>query len=140
MDEEMIRHVPQEDRMGCVIASLAMVLGLTYQETLKRFNAEGTKGYSFYWWMEALSQSGWSYQMLWKTDQLTGYNRAEWPPKPWAPLHLCQVHTPQGAHMVVMKEDGIVYDPAFPHPLDPYRLDITRYEYVDYVAGLFPVK
>lgn len=138
----MIQHVPQEDRMGCMIASVAMILGLTYAEAAQRFDATIVRrnGASFYWWMEALGQSGWSYQMRWRTDQITNTWRETWPPAPWAPLHICQVRTPDGAHMVVMREDGTVLDPALPHPTAPYRLDLSRYETVEYVAGLFPVK
>jgi hypothetical protein len=135
-----IRHVKQEDERGCAIASLAMVLGLSYKATAKRFNIPRS-GSSYYKWMEVLAQSGWSYQMLWKTDQLTSRAREIWPPEPWAPVHLCQIQTPLGAHMVVMKHDGAILDPALPHSdIEPFRLDITHYTSVDYVAGLFRVR
>lgn len=55
-----------------------------------------------------LQQHGFWWQRTYRAWESEG----NWPPEPWAPIHLCQVEQPsRNAHFVVMDAWGVVLDP-----------------------------
>ena len=131
--------VRQEHVNGCVIASLAMVLGRTYQSVhdelapqIWHWDNDAVKGIEdhderqrlgwkkgndfskngvclgqVYRWLE---ERGFATQLRWAWRW--GHERVrEWPPKPFAPVHICDVMTVAGSHAVVMTAEGKILDP-----------------------------
>lgn len=148
-----VRHVKQQDTYGCVIASLAMISGLTYEEVAAEYpwfrERNGcdldTVSYDFLW------RHGFAWQQVYPyrpdiakpegismDDWRRDHARDPWPPKPWAPAHLCQVVVRGGsgvAHCVVMLADGSVLD-----PLNENRNTLQDYECVHNARGLWDVR
>ena len=143
-----IRHVRQEHTYGCVLASLAMLAGMTYAEVLAEYpwaiEKEGvdldTVSFDFLW------RHGFAWQQVYPSHPETNrdpslpmaerralYGRKPWPPEPWAPAHLCQVVTSM-THAVVMLPDGTVLD-----PIDPASRRLADYEAVHSVRGIWDV-
>jgi hypothetical protein len=143
-----IRHVRQAHSYGCVIASLAMVSGLTYDEVAAQYpwfdDERGvcldTVGFDFLW------RHGFALQLVYPfrpgppirgdgEEARRVRARDPWPPLPWAQAHLCQVEMPGGSHCVVMLADGSVLD-----PLTDERKRLADYSRVNNVRGLFDVR
>lgn len=143
-----IRHVRQEHPYGCVVASLAMLSGMTYAEVLAEYpwiaEKDGcdidTISYDFLW------RHGFAYQQVYSsvpeinrdprgdmTERRAKFGRKPWPPEPWAPAHLCQVLTSM-THAVVMLADGTVLD-----PIDPTPRRLSDYSHVSNVRGIWDV-
>lgn len=145
-----IQRVQQEHTFGCVIASLAMLAGMTYADVLAEYpwvvEKDGcdldTISFDFLW------RHGFAVQLLYpsvpETNSPAGmamdgearrakFRRNPWPPQPWAPAHLCQVETSM-SHAIVMLADGTVLDPA-----DPSRRSLAAYGRVMNVRGIFDV-
>jgi hypothetical protein len=133
--------VRQEHENGCVIASVAMVLGRSYRSVhdelapqiwwydyelaksdefkdndertracWKRgadFSKHGIDVGSVFRWLE---ENGYATQLRWRYRW--GHEVvAEWPPKPFAPIHICAVTATRGSHAIVMLADGTLLDP-----------------------------
>jgi hypothetical protein len=146
-----IRHVRQKHAMGCVIASLAMIGGMEYDEVAALyawFDAENgiemdTVSYDFLWFHDFACQPVYPYRpgppirgTIEECDRSReARRRAPWPPLPWAEAHLCQVVMPGGAHCVVMLADGSVLDPLTEQPKR-----LTEYEQVYNVRGVFDIR
>lgn len=104
--------VRQEDRYGCAIACVAMLLDRTYAE-MRGAVGEPGNGFTHDAWGELLSRGGYALQHMYRIDQITQRPRAVWPLEPWAPIHVCTVDAGgPGAHLVVMAADGTIIDPA----------------------------
>jgi hypothetical protein len=130
-----VAYVSQLDRNGCSMASVAMVLGCTYNDMRTRFG-DPENGWDFFRWKDVLGHEGYAWQMFWRTDPFTREPRSLWPPQPWAPIHICCVDggTGDGTHQVVMDRKGVVFDPGVTEP----RL-LSDYASIAYVAGIFHV-
>lgn len=134
----MISWVPQGDSHGCGVAALAMITCLTYAEVKAWFDQPfdaPTHGLSHFECDRFLAEHGYAvarrYIRLRSGQQYI--ERAEWPPAPFARVHLCQVRVSEGGmgHMVVMLGDGRVLDPAWPG-----QRALADYWQVDNVAGV----
>jgi hypothetical protein len=134
----MIR-VQQEHASGCGPACLAMILGISYAEACAKIESSPAHGSFRKDWDtdgtnhlaldHVLQQHGFWRQRTYQAWEARG----NWPPEPWAEVHLCQVGQPSGnAHFVVMRGDGTVLDPLRDGPL--HGLGI--YPEVLNVAGL----
>lgn len=145
-----IQHVQQEHAFGCVIASLAMIAGMTYAEVLAEYpwvvEKDGcdldTISFDFLWRHDFACQV--VYPSHPETNSPAGmamegsarratFGRKPWPPQPWASAHLCQVETSM-SHAIVMMADGSILDPA-----DATRRSLTDYKRVMNVRGIFDV-
>lgn len=134
-----IRWVRQEEQYGCVIASLAMITGKTYQEVRQAFTGmEQGRGTDWTAMQAYLADLGYAVQWRFAYCGYTNQKYTDWPPKAWADVHICTVETALGGHSVIMLQDGSVLDPATP---EVKRL--TDYQRVMnlaavYHVGLFP--
>lgn len=129
-------YVKQEHMKGCMVATMAMILGKSYQETLALFpcSPDDNNGFSSFVGDTLLVEEGYAVARKYKTR--TGYNnqkRAIWPPEPWCDIHWCEVMTAAGGHAIVMLGDGIIMD-----PWDPSRKSLRdpAYQQVNFVAGV----
>jgi hypothetical protein len=132
-----------------VLASLAMLTGVTYAEVLAEYPwVVATNGcdldsisYDFLW------RHGFALQLVYPSrpeinrdpsgdmaERRARYARRPWPPEPWAPAHLCLVKTSQ-AHAVVMLPNGSVLDPMSPAPRR-----LSDYDDVLNVRGVWDVR
>ena len=105
-------HVLQKESAGCVIASLAMATGQTYQQVRDWFlrGDFDTYGISYVDAHAYLGEHGYAVIHQWKHLSPRNCDRSVWPPKPFAPVHICFVMG-SGTHAVVMLQDGTVFDP-----------------------------
>jgi hypothetical protein len=130
-----VRLVRQEDKYGCAVASLAMVTGKSYAEVRAAFSHDFTKeGVVFFAWEEYLTHSGYAVARKMQYDALKKSTREPWPAEPFAGVHICEVLTDAGGHVVVMLRDGTVLDPATD---EPRRL--ADYKSVNFVTGVYKV-
>jgi hypothetical protein len=138
-----IQWIQQEDEMGCVLACLAMVMGRTYSQVKTDFVCFDGRGLCHEDAYEYLADNGFAVAKKFKGRNYVHppadkYNydkewRTEWPPAPFAEVHLCLVecHEKAPAHMVVMLGDGRVLDPVSPQPRT-----LANYHRVCNVAGV----
>lgn len=142
-----IKRVQQETPGGCVIASLAMIGGMTFREVLAEYpwsetgcdmetvsedfcQRHGFARARIYRWHPGPSIKE---DQDWKVEQ-DKRRRDPWPPLPFAPAHLCMVRTSQ-YHCVVMLADGTVLDPLTP---EPKRL--SDYSETTQVHGIWDIR
>lgn len=142
----------QEHANGCVVASLAMVMGRTYREIAedlcpkvgKWVYAEGKDAV----WQQGISleqdgiclgndgfgylvENGYALQT--KYRYIYGNSlRDKWPLEPWADVHIALVETNQN-HAVVLLRDGVVLDPFYG------ATTLARYTQVDSITAVWPV-
>lgn len=135
-----VRWVRQEQLYGCVAAAGAMLLGITYAESVALFEGHvdfDIKGCGSFVLESILAERGVALCQRYRTYQPGNQKRALWPCEPFGDVHLCEViclpNSP-GAHAVVMLADGSVLDPMFE---EPRRL--SDYHAVNYVAAVVPV-
>jgi len=130
-----VRHRLEND---CVVTCLAMVTGHPFTKVLKGIKQywedkgqfEGTSDEVF----EAyLAQHGYAIQYMHHEYAPTYELRANWPPAPFAPIHVCDVFD-GGMHATVMLADGSIMDPN-----DRSKKRLTDYHRVFSVAGIFKV-
>lgn len=132
-----MKRVQQEETFGCAVASLAMVLGVTYREARALLPAANidSGGIGVWWTLRVAAERGWAYAERWEHYAPEGRKREVWPPAPFAPVHICGVVTRANTpHAVVMLADGAV--------LDPWRegaFTLADYAEVHEVAGLWKV-
>lgn len=133
----MIRWVRQEDPWGCTVAALAMILGEPYADLKAEVQAIApdrdfvSRGISYLDADQILTARGYATGRMFKN--FLNQKRNQWPPAPFAEVHLCEVRcSPESAgHSVVMLRDGTVLDPLTP---EPHRL--TDYHEVCNVAAV----
>lgn len=120
---------------------MAMITGETYDEVKVKTGQSFDYGATHYAADEYLTIHGFATGRLWRYDQLSGQSKAGewihekrciWPVAPFAPVHLCQVHSP--AHWVVMRSDGSVLD-----PLTPEYKRLCDYSEVMQITGVWRV-
>lgn len=133
-----MKWVLQTDAHGCGPASLATILGITYSEAKEVLENTPVGFHSGDWAKMGCGHIDldWALQRrgYWRQREYKAWNRDNWPPKPWAPVHLCQVEQPSNnAHFVVMDHEGVVLDPL------QARVDLTlaHYPSVSNVCGLW---
>ncbi len=135
--------VRQEDRFGCAVACVAMVLGRPYAAVRAALGEVG-RGSTHDVWGELLIRESYALQHLYRVDQVARGPRPAWPLAPWAPMHLCAVDAGgPGALLVIMLANGAVMDPATSTlgRLSDYRsvISMTGLYRVDAApAGLMP--
>lgn len=129
-----ITWVGQKHANGCIPACLAMVLGESYEQMCVEL--EEFAGHDGNWDRTGVSASD--------VDRLLGIRGyflqrryknwgMQWPPEPFAPIHLVQVVQPSGnQHSVVMGGKGRVWDPL----RDRSDLRLTDWPKVNNVIGL----
>ena len=82
----------QQEPNGCTVACIAMVLGITYQEALSLvlvpFSRANGTGLTMYVINDALGSLGYTYRIKLSSDYPELMPRTEWPPKPFAPVHI----------------------------------------------------
>lgn len=129
-----IRWVPQREGMGCAVACVAMLMGLSYWNARALFPhfdpAEGVLPLDA---VRVLGEYGWA--SIEKFEHYSPERRARrrWPVKPFAPVHLVPVST-TGWHAVLLLADGTVMD-----PLTPERRRLSDYPTVHSIIGLWRV-
>lgn len=129
----------QEEEAGCVVAALAMCVQLPYWELRSRlcnhydFLDEGLDWMAMH---DTLSALGYAWQQVARFDRRLRLER-EWPPKPWAPVHLVHVTnlSNTGHHAVVLVPDGRVLDPWW-----GVIQGLHRYPKVYSVTGVYKVE
>jgi hypothetical protein len=132
-----INHVFQKHRHGCVPASLAMVLGKSYEEAVSILSPNGDPdwehGFTFQDFDSALAENGWSVSRKFRFTK-GNIERSEWPPKPWGEIHMALVRcSHNSSHAVILMRDGLVLDPLTERPKI-----LKDYVAVDNVAALYP--
>jgi hypothetical protein len=136
----VVSYVAQPNDYGCAIACVAMIVGKTYADMEAWFLAHGLaparmeKGVHDGVYFEALARHGFAYQQRWRCNPFTNVMRDDWPPAPFAPVHICSGAVAAGHHAFVMLADGRV--------LDPWTTTRTTIDHPDYlqvhsVAGVY---
>lgn len=134
-----LKLVIQPEKGGCGIAAVATAAGKTYKEVRQTFRMdrdftqEGMYDYELY---ALIEYHGFAMAVRYKNDQRLNVEREEWPPKPFAPLHIAQVRNlpDNGWHFVVVLADGRVLDPWW-----GLVVGLHRYPQVGYVLGLYKI-
>lgn len=146
----MIEWVRQEEPWGCIVATSAMILGITYQEARAElisapiheeppdFQTSGVSQIHQQWifgqhgFYERIEYIGWHATRGQNGEWITKPND-RWPIEPFAPIHYAQVQ--QGAtgnaHSVVMLANGVVLD-----PMRPGEYKLTDWPSVNHIVGL----
>jgi hypothetical protein len=127
----VIQYIAQPNGYGCAIACVAMIVGKPYDELESWLLAQGLprarmeQGLWEGQWMEALDRHGFVYVRRYRCDAfINGQQRDEWPPRPFAPVHVCTADVAAGHHAFVMLGDGSV--------LDPFKRERTNISHPDY--------
>lgn len=136
MDIRLISHVRQLDAHGCIVASLAMVSGRTYDQVRTDFpDLDDRDGLDFRHTEDWLFKNGYAWQVVYKYHPPGNSERDPWPIAPWAEVHMCEVTMPSGnSHSVVMLADGTVLDPLTDQPTR-----LSDYERVGHIRAIYPV-
>lgn len=124
-----IQYVNQRSDWDCGIACLAMVSGRAYERILTNFDGMNIEGVGiaaplFDWWFR---KHGFAVQII--TEEAD----PDWPPRPWAPVHIASVQATRGSHVCVMDCLGRVFD-----PWDITRRTLTHRDYRS-VRGVFGI-
>lgn len=158
-----MKWIRQEHTNGCVLASLAMVTSRTYAsihdelapqipwydssepypETDEEREARWHRGIDFskrsfclddaYRWLEL---NGYATQMRYRYRW--GRDPVEWPPAPFAPVHIASVRTPSDTfHAIVMADDGSILDPN--REPGTWQESFAFYREVQHVCGIYKV-
>jgi hypothetical protein len=113
------KHVLQKHTCGCMIATTAMVLGVSYEDALKEYPTvkPDESGMDYGMFEQVVVEHGWAVARKWKHYRVGGRDREVWPVEPWADLHEVQVRiSDRMDHSVLMLRDGTVLDPLTPEP------------------------
>lgn len=130
--------VRQEDPNGCLVACMAMIAGLSYQDVRALFPRVAQGGLTHYAFMDFLARHDFAYQFLFKFDQTNYAVRDDWPRAPWADAHICGVDAGRGgesSHGVVLLRDGTILDPMADAPRR-----MSDYPKCGYMCGIFDVR
>jgi hypothetical protein len=133
--------IKQEDSNGCSVAAIAMIVGKTYHEIKSVYFPDHDftgRGVSWFTIDQVLTEHDFAVSRKFEHSIWGKRPDADWPPLPFAELHICQVivneSSPLG-HTVVMLADGTILDPGTP---EPKRL--TDYHRVFNVAAVVKVE
>lgn len=130
-----MKYIRQRGENDCGIAALAMACRLRYEDVALDLplDGDGTNDTLIKDW---LCRHGWAWQErarnLWRGSKFEAVT--PWPPKPFAPTHVCFVEATKGWHYCVLNFDGRVYDPW---KEERHALDHPDYKRVASVTGLF---
>ncbi len=128
-------RIPQLHSEGCVVASLAMVTGHTYEQIAayfgNDFNQHGLTSIDAH---EYLDHAGfcWVHRHSYMHGNI---KRSPWPAPPFAPVHLVCVINGDRSHAVAMDSEGVIFD-----PLKAGAYSLADFETVPYIIGVFPRK
>lgn len=121
------KHITQESNT-CAVACIAMVLGITHDEAMDlcgpAFEGGGRVGLSMAVVVDILCKQGYACypKNFWDYEEHTA--RPEWPPQPFAPIHVVvgvvldygkpdeHGRPTEVNHAVILTSDGRVLDPA----------------------------
>jgi hypothetical protein len=129
-----IELVKQVDKTGCAIACGAMVTGKSYEQVKKDMQQIYRAGTTDVGMFAYLYEEGFFVRKLEKYNLIRAECRY-WPPKPFAPLHWCQVQVDidhLNSHAVIMDKYGKVFD-----PMGNVYDNFDSYAKVYWVAGLW---
>lgn len=133
-----IKHVTQEDTLGCGIAVLAMVTGRTYEEVYADFAQDvGTQGLSLEQIIEYSGNAGFSIIHKYVThfaDIKFGRDEIF---SPFAPVHIVRLKQYFDAnigHVIVMDKDGKFFCPS-----NQSEEEIRNSYAITDVLGLYPL-
>lgn len=136
-----MRLVPQEHAGGCVVATTAMLLDISYDEALQLFGEgaeEAVKGTGIgdYVMESILVEYGYAIAKRYRVLQPGNRTREEWPPKPWVNARYCALvrHSNGMAHSVAMLPCGRVLDPN-----SETRTSLTDFHEVCSVSAVVPI-
>jgi hypothetical protein len=136
------QYVAQPNGYGCTVACLSMIVGTTYETMESWLLAQGlprTRLEQGLWdgqYLEALDRHGFVYIRRYRCDPfINGQQRSEWPPRPFAPVHMLCVDVTAGHHAILMTNDGGI--------LDPFKRERTTLQHPDYreivvIVGVWP--
>jgi hypothetical protein len=122
-----------------------MILGISYSEAcaeIEQSPAYGSRGGD--WEGRGTNHLAMDHALqrhgFWRQRTYRAWSGDEnWPPTPFAPIHLCQVDMKSGnAHFVVMLDDGTVLDPLRdgpPHGLGVYPDVLNVAGYRRWIGG-----
>jgi hypothetical protein len=139
-DDRPVELIRQTHDYGCGIASLAMISGQPYnavREWLVENWPGGTQTPDEWLTTRGIHKGIADYYLaahgyVWRTVY-GGWKLPEWPPRPFAPVHLAHVVQPSGnTHYVVMRADGVVLDPMCDEPRA-----LSDWSYVNNVQGVW---
>lgn len=137
-----MRRLQQPDDYGCVIACLSMCLDEPYSRVKSNLHAAITRngapdGIHSEIAAEYMFRAGYAMVRRYKFDGVANRERVDWPPRPFAPIHIAYVDATKGAHAVAMDELGRVFD-----PWTPERLTLAHPDYraIHHVDGFFKVR
>ena len=134
-------YVKQRHKNDCGVAALAMAVNQPYEviETALGAVADLTQGLNdlhLKYWLE---QNGWAWVEVFINYPRRGkyVQRAVWPPKPFAPVHIVLLQATRDWHYVVLDGDGTLYD-----PWDESRDSLSHpdYKMISCVIGLWKVR
>lgn len=133
-----IKYVKTAEENGCVVASLAMLVGKDFYTVLNEmkchWNTEGQfEGVADDAWMQYLAKSGYAIQDIDHDYSPEDRLIETWPLKPFAPIHMCFVYA-EGPHAIVLDKKGKVYDPN-----DPLITKLSEYHRVYRMVGVWKV-
>lgn len=103
----ILRYVNQRADWDCGIACLAMVSDRSYEEIADEFSAHNIQGVG----IEGLLFDWWFRKNDFAVQCATPDVGCEWPPMPFAPVHIVYVRATQGSHVCVMSSRGGILDP-----------------------------
>lgn len=112
-----MRWVRQEHAGGCGPACVAMILDIAYADACALIEASPAHGDRRDWETGGTNHVALDHVLqahgFWRQRSYRSWEPAgNWPPAPWAPVHIAQVEQPSGnAHFVVMHGAGYVLDP-----------------------------
>lgn len=132
-----IVYVKQKEPDGCMVACVAMVTGKSYEEIREMCSPAYNGGINEIIADSILQDFGFATIRKYKHIPRIKQDREGWPIiAPFAPTHICLVNATQGAHAVVMDQNGEILDPFKP---ERHSLLHPDYSQVHWVAGYFQV-
>lgn len=134
MDE--MKYVAQEESGGCMVATIAMIVGKTYAEI--RAMCEDSYQDGIHWIIAAdiLADLGYATMSRYHHHPRLKSERGIWPCAPFAPAHFIVLEATQGPHAVAAD--------AFMKVFDPFKRERESLAHPDYgkihhIEGIFKV-
>lgn len=126
-------RIQQRGPDDCAVATLAMLLGVSYEEARERVGAAKLPLCETHL-DAAVAEAGYAYVRRYHHDPLRNARREAWPPAPFASRHWALVVVAGGGHAVAVDADGLVLD-----PYAPYRTSLSHPDYLEvhHVTGLW---
>ena len=130
----VINYMRQRSDDDCGITAIAMATGSDYDAVRAEIGRNSINQTDFEEWCRS---HGYAWQIVYQNHvgpDRRFHKREEWPPRPFAPVHVCQVKATRDLHFTVMDGDGVVFD-----PWSEERKSLTHPDYreLHWVMGLF---